>query len=450
MPKMALGLSMRRLGYHIAAWRHPDTRADAGESFDCYVEAAQAAEAAKFDMVFLADGLAVRAVDEPRGSLCRSNENVELEPLTLLAALAPLTHRIGLVATSSTTYNEPFHVARRYASLDRISKGRAGWNVVTSWSEMEALNFSREHHLDRDTRYARAKEFAEVVTGLWDSWEPDAFLRDKAGGLFYDPAKLHVLNHRGAHFQVRGPLTASQSPQGRPVLVQAGSSGDGQELAAAYADVIYTNQYSIETALDYVRLLEPRLAAFGRTRRDIRVLPGIQTFVAATRAEAQAKLDALQALIDPVTGIATLYNLLGDLSGFDVDGPLPEQALRPDITSNGRKTFEMAQREALTIRQLYMRTAGKAGILQLIGTAADIVDQMEAWFTAGACDGFNLCPSHFPHGLNDFVTFVLPELRRRNLFREDYESTTLRGNLGLPPYINVHQRPRDEGKAAAE
>ncbi|MDB5534913.1 MAG: nitrilotriacetate monooxygenase [Hyphomicrobiales bacterium] len=439
---MKLGLSIRRLGYHTAAWRHPETRADSAEDFGSFLVNVMAAERAKFDLVFLADGLAIRAKDEPPGSLACSNENVELEPLTLLAAMAPLTRNIGLVATSSTTYNEPYHVARRYASLDHISGGRAGWNVVTSWSEMEALNFNREHHLDHATRYDRAKEFVEVVTGLWDSWEEGAFLRDKQSGIFYDDKKRHVLNHKGPHFQVRGPLSASRTPQGRPIIVQAGASEQGREISAESADIVYTNEYLLSAARDYYRDLKDRLPHYGREDDDLKILPGIQPIVGATRQEAQDKFDELQALIHPLPGLASLYGLLGDCSGFDLDSPLPMDAVFENKTSNAVKTLELARRENLTIRQLYQRTAGKAGIRQIIGTAADIVDDMEQWFTEEACDGFNVCPSHMPHGLDDFAAFVVPELQRRNLFRTEYEGRTLRENLGLRRHVNRYQTRR--------
>lgn len=438
--QIKLGLSIRRLGYHVAAWRHPEVDPGRAECFPRFVETVQAAERAKFDMVFLADGLAVRANDNPAGSLARSSENVELEPLTLLSALAPMTRHIGLVATSSTTYNEPYHVARRYASLDHISGGRAGWNVVTSWSEQEALNFSREKHLEHATRYDRAKEFVEVVTGLWDSWESDAFVHDKQGGAFYDPAKLHVLNHRGPHFQVRGPLTSSRTPQGRPVIVQAGASEQGREISAAHADLVYTNEYDLAAAKGYFRDIKDRLPRYGREDGDLKITPGIQPIVAATRQEARDKVQQLQELIDPLTGMASLYGLLGDLSGYDVDAPLPDDFVALGKTSNAKLTLDMARRENLTIRQLYMRIGAKAGIRQIVGTAADIADDLEHWFQEEGCDGFNVCPSHLPQGIDDFARFVVPELQRRGLFRTEYEGTTLRENLGLKPYVNRYER----------
>jgi FMN-dependent oxidoreductase (nitrilotriacetate monooxygenase family) len=444
---MKLGLSIRRVGYHIAAWRLPQVQADGQEDFAFFLKSVQAAERAKFDLVFLADGLAVRANDEPAGSLACSNENVELEPITLLAALAPLTKHIGLVATASTTYNEPYHIARRYSSLDHISGGRAGWNLVTSWSELEAQNFNRDKHLDHATRYERAREFYEVVTGLWDSWESGAFLRNKDTGIFYDQSKLHVLNHRGEHFQVRGPLTASRTPQGRPVIVHAGASPVGQEIGATLSDVVYTNEYQLEAAQQYYRTLKDRAVAFGRKADDLKILPGIQPIVGRTREQAQAKLDRLQDLVHPLIGLASLYNLLGDLSSYDLDGPIPQNVLMEGKTSNAIKTLDLARRENLTIRQLYKRTAGKAGIRQVIGTAADIADDMEKWFTSGACDGFNICPAYSPDGIEEFSEFVIPELQKRGLFRTEYEGGTLRENLGLPAYVNRYERGEQGARA---
>lgn len=251
--QIKLGLSMRYVGYHAAAWRHPDADPGAASKFDHFRRVVQSAEAAKFDMLFLADGIGIRAMDEPPGSLCRSAQNAELEPITLLSALAVVTQRIGLIATASTTYNEPFHIARKYASLDQISGGRAGWNIVTSWSDAEARNFNRDQHLAYDERYERAAEFVEVVKGLWDSWEDAAFPHDKASGIFFDQHKLHTLDHKGKHFKVRGPLNVARTPQGRPVLVQAGASEQGLDIAAASADVVYSAPHDIQAAQTYIR-----------------------------------------------------------------------------------------------------------------------------------------------------------------------------------------------------
>ena len=435
---MKLGLSMRYLGYHDAAWRHPEVPSGGSSDFHHFLRCARRAEEGKFDMVFFADGLGVRASDNPPGSLSHSNRNVELEPLTLLSALAPMTQHIGLVATASTTYNEPYHVARKYASLDNISGGRAGWNVVTSWSEQEAWNFSREKHLDYDTRYDRAREFVDVVTGLWDSWEPDAFVHDKASGQFYDPAKLHVLNHKGKHFQVRGPLSAPPTPQGRPILVQAGANPMGQEIAASDADVVYSSVNSYEAALAYYASVKDRMGKYGRDPSLLKIMPALIPVIGRTEAEAQGKLAQLQELIDPLVGQARLFGLMGDLSAYDFDGPVPEPT-GATMRSMAYGWWERATRENWSIREMYSQYAVGEGF-RMIGTPGQIADMMEHWMDTGAADGFNITPTHLPHGIDDFVAMVVPELQRRGRFRTEYEGSTLRENLGLPPYVSRWQR----------
>ncbi|VVD97856.1 nitrilotriacetate monooxygenase [Pandoraea aquatica] len=425
---MRLGVSMRYLGYHMAAWRHPDVPADGAIDFHYFLESARKAEAAKFDMIFFADGVGVRASDTPPGSAARDAKNAELEPLTLLAAIGACTKHIGLVGTASTTYNEPFHIARKYASIDHISAGRAGWNVVTSWSQQEAWNFNRDEHLGYEERYERADEFVDVVKKLWDSWEDDAFIRDKASGIFYDESKLHVPHHKGKHFKVRGPLNSARTPQGRPIIVQAGAADAGREIAAKNADVVYSVSFDIQSAKAYYDDLKGRLAKYGRTPDQLLIMPGLTPYVGRTRQEAQDKFDQLQELIDPLSGLSILYSVLGDLSGYDLDGPVPATSAGP-VSSIGNGLLEMARRDNLTIRQLYKIRA--SGGRQLIGTAQDIVDDMESWFREGAADGFNLCPATLPGGLDDFIEFILPELRRRGLFRTEYAAQTLRGNLGL-------------------
>lgn len=430
---MKLGLSMRYLGYHMAAWRHPEVPAAGALDYRYFLDNAQKAEAAKFDMIFFADGLGIRATDNPAGSLARDMRNAELEPLTLLAAIAARTSHIGLVATASTTYNEPFHVARKYASIDHISGGRAGWNVVTSWSNEEARNFGRDEHLGYEERYERADEFVEVVKALWNSWEDDAFIRDKDSGIFYDESKLHVPNHKGKHFQVRGPLNSARTPQGRPLIVQAGASEAGRALAARTADLVYSNSHNIDHARAYYRDLKRRLADHGREPGDLLVMPGITPFVGKTRQEARDKFDQLQELIEPTSGLASLYNALGDLSAYPVDGPVPDIEPNHNVHSIAENLLAMAKAENLTIRQLYQRVAASYTVHMLIGTPEDVVDEMEAWFKGEAADGFNICPATLPHGIDDMASLVVPELRRRGLFRTEYEGTTLRQNLGLAP-----------------
>jgi FMN-dependent oxidoreductase (nitrilotriacetate monooxygenase family) len=433
--RIALGLSMRQLGYHAGGWRHPDVPAGGAMDIDYFVNVARTAEHGLFDMVFLADGVALRQRDEPAGSLCRSNQNVELEPLTLLSAVAMMTRHIGLVATASTTYNEPYHIARKFASLDHISHGRAGWNVVTSWSEAEAKNFSRERHLEYDVRYDRAAEFVEVVKGLWDSWDADAFVHDKASGLFYDPAKMHTLGHKGRHFSVQGPLTVARTPQGHPVIVQAGASEQGQEIAAASADIVFVAQTELKGAQDYYASVKSRLAKYRRSADHLKIMPGLLPIVGRTAAEAHAKHQQLQDLIHPLVGLAHVYGPMGDLSGYPIDGPVPDP-IDPEMRSRANVLLELARRENMTIRQLYLAASSGRGHRSVIGTPAQIVDSIEEWVGGRAADGFNIIPTHLPGGIEDFVELVVPELQRRGLFRTEYEGRTLRENLGLPQPVS--------------
>ena len=438
--KMRLGLSIRGHGYHPAAWRHPDVPADGTLHVEHYVRSAQIAERGKLDMVFFADGAGIRQGDTPPGSLARTGRDmVELEPMTLLPALAMVTSRVGLVTTASTTYNEPYNIARKFATLDLISKGRAGWNVVASWSALEAQNFGLETTLDYDTRYARSQEFVEVVKGLWDSWDDGALVFDKAGGRYFDETKMHVLDHRGRFFKVRGPLNVAGMPQGHPVIVQAGASDQGRDLGAATAEVIYAISGTLDAARAYYADVKGRMAKFGREPDDLKIMPALCPVVGRTRAEAQAKYDELQALIDPLVGLSALYNSFGDLSGHALDDPLPDGALgNQEMRSVSDQQVERAKREKPTIRQAYLR-AGLTGSAR-IGTPQDIADEMQAWFEADACDGFNITPATLPGGGEDFVAMVVPELQRRGLFRTEYEGRTLRENLGLRQVTSRYRR----------
>jgi FMN-dependent oxidoreductase (nitrilotriacetate monooxygenase family) len=440
--KMRLGLSIRGHGYHPAAWRHPDVPADGTLHVEHYVRSARIAERGKLDLIFFADGAGIRQDDVPPGSLARTGRDmVELEPMTLLPALAMVTTHVGLVTTASTTYNEPYNLARKFATLDLISKGRAGWNVVASWSALEAQNFGLETTLDYETRYARSAEFVEVVKGLWDSWDDGALLFDKAGGRYFDPAKMHVLDHEGRFFKVRGPLNVASMPQGHPVIVQAGASEQGRELGAATADVIYAISGTLEGARTYYADVKGRMAKYGRAPDDLKILPALCPVVGRTRDEAQAKYDALQALFDPLAGLGALYSTFGDLSGYPLDGPLPENALgNRELRSVSALLVERLKREKPTIRELYLRT-GLTGSAR-IGTPADIADAMQEWFEGEACDGFNITPATLPGGAEDFVDMVVPELRRRGLFRSEYEGRTLRENLGLRPVTSRYNRER--------
>ncbi|WP_347556876.1 LLM class flavin-dependent oxidoreductase [Robbsia sp. KACC 23696] len=429
---MRLGLSMRYLGYHIAAWRHPDVPSGGAIDFNYFLSSAKKAEAAKLDMIFFADGIGIRADDNPKGSLARDMKNAELEPLTLLAALGACTSHIGLVATASTTYNEPFHIARKFSSIDHISGGRAGWNVVTSWSQQEAWNFSRDEHLGYDERYERADEFVDVVKALWSSWEEDAFVRDKESGIFYDEAKLHTPHHKGKHFRVRGPLNSARTPQGRPLIVQAGASEPGREIAAKSADVVYSSTLDLQSAQKYYADVKSRLAKYGRAPHELLIMPGLTPYIGKSRQEAQEKFEQLQELIHPLTGLAILYNVLGDLSSYDLDAPVPDVA-GSEVHSIARNLMDVAKRDNLTLRQLYQHVAAANAGRALVGTAEDVADDMESWFRNGAADGFNICPATLPQGIDDMTDLLLPELRRRGLFRTEYEGTTLRANLGLAP-----------------
>jgi FMN-dependent oxidoreductase (nitrilotriacetate monooxygenase family) len=440
--QLRLGAFLYPSGHHIAAWRHPEAQADAGVNFRHYVKLAQAAEAAKFDLVFLADGAGTRGDNVEFLSRTAHSYVAQFEPITLLSALAAVTEHVGLVATASTSFNEPYHIARKFASLDHISGGRAGWNLVTSSNEHEAKNFNRDKHFEHAERYERAIEFAEVVEGLWDSWEDDAFLRDKDQGRFFDPERRHVLDHKGRFFQVRGPLNVARSPQGHPVVVQAGSSEAGRDLAARTAEVIFTAQQTLEDAIDFYSDVKGRLAQYGRHPDDLKIMPGVFPIVGRSESEAREKFEQLQALIDPKVGLALVSGLTGgfDLSGYPLDGPIPELPETNASKSRQLLTLELARRENLTIRQLYLRVAGARGHWQLVGTPAQIVDQLEERFVKGGADGYNVMPPVLPAGLDDFVELVIPELRRRGLFRSEYEGRTLRDNLGLRRPVNRHAR----------
>jgi len=442
--QMRIGMSLRGHGYHLAAWRHPDVPADASVCIDHYVRTAQVAERGKCDLIFFADGLGIRERDVPRGALARQGRDiVDLDPLTLLPALAMVTDHIGLVTTASTTYNEPYHIARKFASLDLISHGRAGWNVVTSWSEAEAQNFNRAHHVDYATRYERASEFVDVVKGLWDSWDADAFPCDKTSGLFYDESKMHVLHHQGKYFSVRGPLNVAPAPQRHPVIVQAGASHDGRELAAATADVVYCLHDTVEAARAYYVDVKSRMEKYGRAPDDLKILPGLRPTLGRTTEEAYAKFNALQALLHPLVGLSTLSSTFGDLSGYPLDGPVPLDACGPqELYSSSERLRTRVRRDQPTIRQLSQQVAGMGGF-NAIGTADEIANAMQAWFEQGACDGFNITPPRLPGGCDDFVEMVIPVLQRRGLFRTAYEGATLRENLGLPPAVSRYARASD-------
>ncbi|MFI9593240.1 LLM class flavin-dependent oxidoreductase [Nonomuraea sp. NPDC052265] len=423
--KLHLNAFLMGVGHHEAAWRHPRTEPSRLTDVRHYQELARIAERGKLDSLFLADGVALQ------GDV-RHNALGGLEPLTLLAALASVTDHIGLIATVSTTYNEPFHVARKFASLDHISGGRAGWNIVTSAGEAEALNFGVERPA-HSARYARADEFLEVVGKLWDSWEDDAILGDRAGGLYADTGKIHPIEHIGRHFAVRGPLNTSRSPQGRPLLVQAGSSEDGKEFAARHAEAVFTAQQTLEEGQEFSTDIKRRAAAHGRQPDDLLVLPGISPIIGSTEREALHLEKELEDLIIPAYGLAQLSHLTGiELTEDDLDLPLPDVPVETEGAQSRRKlVIDLARRESLTVRQLLNRLAGGRGHRVVAGTPEQIADQLQEWFFTGAADGFNIMPPLLPSGLSDFVDHVVPELQIRGLFRYEYEGRTLRDNYGL-------------------
>ncbi|GGP22709.1 LLM class flavin-dependent oxidoreductase [Silvimonas iriomotensis] len=431
--QLKLNAFLMTAGHHVAAWRHPQARADGGIQFAHFKQIAQTAERAKFDAVFFADSAAVWGAGAEQEAQSRSAQADHFEPITLLSALSAVTDHIGLIATVTTTYNEPYHLARKFASLDHLSGGRAGWNLVTSANAAEAFNFSREAHLAHADRYNRAEEFIDVVIGLWDSWDDDAFVRDKQSGRFFKPDAVHRLDHQGKHFSVRGPLNVARPVQGYPVIVQAGSSEPGKELAARTAEVIFTAQQTLADAQAFYRDVKGRLARYGRTPDQLKILPGVFPVVGRTREEAQEKYQALQDLIHPAVGLALLSGMLGgaDLSGYPLDGPLPDLPESNGGKSRQHLLVELARRDKLTIRELYLRIAGARGHLTLVGSAVEVADQLQAWFENDAADGFNVMPPTLPGGLDDFIELVLPILRERGLFRTEYEGNTLRESLGL-------------------
>jgi FMN-dependent oxidoreductase (nitrilotriacetate monooxygenase family) len=444
--QLRLGAFFNPTGHHVASWRHPRAQADAGVNFQHYVELAQSAERAKFDMIFFADSLGVR--DAPMEALSRSAQFIaNMEPLTLLSALAPLTRRLGLVATASTSFNEPYHAARKFASIDHISGGRAGWNLVTTSQQEEARNFGRDKHYGHSERYDRAREFAQVVTALWDSWDDDAFVRDKATGRFFDPEKIHALNHKGPHFSVQGPLNIPRSPQGHPVIVQAGGSEDMIAVAAEFAEVVFCTPLSIPTGQEFYNTLKTRAAGHGRRPEHILIMPGLSVIVAPTEAEANDQYEYLQSLIHPVVAREILSTVIGrfDLSPYPFDGPMPDIPPTEGSQAMRHHVLDMARRENLSIRQTAMRVAGARGKNVIKGSPVQIADQIEDWFDNRACDGFNIMPPYLPGAFDDFIALVIPELQNRGLFRTEYEGTTLRENLGLPRPVSRYANSATAG-----
>jgi len=428
---MKLGMFYWNCGHHIAAWRHPSAVPNSGENMAHLIKLAQLAEHGMFDMFFMADSISFW-----RGTLeemSRDSHVAWVEPFTLMAALAQHTEMLGLACTATATYDQPFFLARRFASLDIASGGRGAWNLVTTGSEHASKSFGFDKHIDKSIRYRSAREFAHVVRGLWNSWAPDAFLFDQKEGQFFDPDKLQVLEHDGEFFRVRGPLHVPPSPQGEPVLIQAGASEDGKNLAAETAEVVFGASQTLVQAKGFYADVKGRMAAIGRNPDSLKIMPGLSVSVAETHEEAEAKWTELQNLIDPKTGLALLEERLHfDISHCDVDGPLPEMPVEEMDGSRVELIYEMAERENMTIRDLYHHFGGTRGHKHITGSVTEVADFMEEWVTEMGCDGFNIMPPIFPSGLQDFVDLVIPELQRRGLFRTEYEGSTLRENLGLP------------------
>jgi FMN-dependent oxidoreductase (nitrilotriacetate monooxygenase family) len=422
-----LNVNLLHSGVYPSAWRLPDSRPDAFIDIDHFIRVARVAERGKLDAIFLADTPAI-------------NDRIDyrpfnaLEPTVVLASLAAATSHIGLVATASTTYNEPYNLARRFASLDLVSRGRSGWNVVTTADAAAGRNFGFAGASEHGARYARAREFTELVQALWDSWEDDAFLGDKASGRFVDTGKVHAIRHQGAHYAVEGPLTVPRSPQGRPVIFQAGGSEDGRELAAATADAVFSLAQTIADGAAYAGDLRARAARYGRGLDALVILPGLATVIGSTEAEARRRQDELWDLVPVEYSLARLAGTLRiDPARLDLDKPLPDPLPLPADANHTMflGTVALARRDGLTVRQLLRALGGGVGHRILAGTPEAIADDIEAWFRAGAADGFNLMPDVLPDGLETFVDAVVPILQRRGLFRRDYAGATLRDHLGL-------------------
>ena len=431
---------MRPVSIHTGAWRYPGAWADANFSLPAYKHFARTLERGRFDALFLADHMAL--LNMPVEALKRSHTVTSFEPLTLLSALSMVTERLGLVATASTTYNDPYHIARKFASLDHISGGRAGWNLVTTANPDAALNFGHDEHMAHGERYKRAREFFDVVTGLWDGWADDAFVRDVESGVFFDPGKMRALSHKGPEFSVRGPLNIARPVQGWPVIVQAGSSEAGRQIAAETAEAVFGASPTLAEGQRFYADVKGRMDRLGRDRDHLKILPGCFVVVGETVAEARRKRALLDSLVHYESAMASLSVALGtDASRFDPDEPLPEVPETESSKSGRERAVALARREGLTVRQLAQRLGGYGG-LAMVGTPSTIADEMEAWFEAEACDGFNIMFPYLPGGLDDFVDLVVPELQRRGLFRREYEGRTLRENLGLPHSPNRFFPPR--------
>ena len=428
--QLTLNLFIYPGGHHEAAWRYRESEPARVLDIRYYQELAQKAEAAKFDAIFFADGPSL-----PEN--VRYSSRVRFEPVTWLTAIAAATEKIGLIGTASTTYNEPYNLARLFASLDHISGGRAGWNIVTTSDAGAAHNFGLPEHPPHGERYEKAREFLDVVTRLWDSWEDDAFVADPQSGVFADADKVHRIDHIGKHYRVRGPLNVARSPQGRPVYVQAGSSEDGRSFAAQFAEAIFTAHQTLASAQEFYSDIKTRAVALGRRPDHLRILPGISPFLGSTEAEAKRLEEEIDDLIQPAASLDQLKRMIGvDLSGYDLDGPVPRHIIDTNgpkgLASRFQLVIDIVDRENPTIRQLIRRLAGARGHRVVVGTPEHVANELQSWFEQGAADGFNVMPPYLTGGFDSFVAEVVPILRKRGLFRQDYSGTTLRDHYGLP------------------
>lgn len=436
--EMKLGLFLTQAGYHEGAWRDPSVPADGGIDIDHYAHLAALAEAAAFHFIFVADSPSI--IDPDEATIARSGRNDGFEPITLLSALSSKTQNIGLVGTATTTYNQPYHLARLFASLDHLSRGRAAWNIVTSGFRSEAANFGETEVPDHDTRYARAREFVEIVKGLWDTWEDDAFVRDKQNGIFADTTKLHLLNHQGNYLSVKGQLNIARPPQGYPVLVQAGASDTGIAFAAEFGEVLFTAAPSLEHGQRHYATVKEKARALGREDDQVLVMPGIVAIVGRTKQEACDKLQRLHSYthVDVLAGLANrMMGYVVDLSSTNLDSLVPESLPQTKfIQSRQKLLLDTAVRQKFTWRQLIRMVSDSKGHLMVVGTPDEIANVMVDTFDQYAADGFNVIPVTLPGELKDFVELVVPELRRRGKFRSEHCGRTLRENLGLKRPLN--------------
>ena len=439
--QMHLGVFAVGTGNHIAGWRYPGA-SKSSEDFPAFHRIAQSAERGHFDFLFVADNVACSPDDHP-GMVAR------LEPFTLLAALGAVTTRLGLIGTASTTYSQPYNLARRIASLDHLSGGRAGWNVVTTSTPESATNFGLRELAAHDLRYRRADEFLEVVKGLWDSWESGARVADPESGTYVDPRRIHRLDHRGEFYSVRGPLNSSRCPQGQPVIVQAGASKSGQAFAARHAEALFTVQQDLDAARDAYESMKTQAAAQGRDGRHLKILPGLLPIVGRSEREAREKLDTLTRYVDDESAMRTMSDRLGrDMSRFPLDGPVPDLPRSERIQGYSDVLVTRARRAGHTLRDLYHLFAVARGYAMACGSPEQVADMMEEWFRGRACDGFILVPAHFPEAFDDFVRDVVPLLQARGLLRAGYGGRTLREHLGLPVPENRHTRRRERTRRA--